>query len=75
MLSSRRKAAASGNRSELATQGATNINDGLDLVEQLLSNVLIADDLLGSVAEAFHRACPGQVLPAGNLSYGKDKFM
>jgi hypothetical protein len=65
---SSRRAAASGDKSEPVAQGAADISDGLALGAELLSGTQLADDLLGSVAFAFHGASPGQVWPAGKLS-------
>jgi len=69
---SRRRAAASGDRSEPTPQGPTNVSDVLALVEELLSGTQLADDLLRSVALTFHGASPGQVWPLG--SSHKDWF-
>jgi len=48
-------------------KGATNLSDGLTLVEELLSGTQLADDLLVGVAFAFHAASPGQVWLAVKL--------
>ena len=49
-------------------KGPADVGNGLALVEELLSGAQLADDLLGSVALAFHGASPGQVWPVGRLS-------
>ena len=42
---------------------AADLDDGLDLGDQLLSGLELADDLLGCVADAFHGEVPGPVWP------------
>jgi len=46
-------------------QSAADIGHALALIEELLSSAQLADDLLGSMALAFHGAAPGQVWPVG----------
>ena len=43
--------------------GAADIGDGLALSNQLLRGFELADDLLGSVADAFYGEVPGPVWP------------
>ena len=42
---------------------AADLDDGLALRDQLLSDLELADDLLGCVADAFHSEVPGPVWP------------
>ncbi len=54
---------------------AADISDGLALGEELISGTQLANDLLGRVAFAFHRASPGQVWQAGKFSSGLVQFL
>ena len=47
---------------------SADVGDALALIEELHSGAQSGDDLLGSVALAFHGASPGQVWPVGKLS-------